>query len=148
MFGNFVWDFRKFIARGNVIDLAVGVVVGTAFSAITTSLVNDIIMPPIGLIIGGDDFNNLGIILQNADRYPSVTAAVEAGEAVLLWGRFVNTVINFLIISLVMFSVIRTVNTVQDLREQEEADPDSPAQPPREVKLLEEIRDLLAEGKN
>ena len=142
----FFAEFRKFIARGNVMDLAVGIVVGTAFSAVTNSLVENIISPPLGLLIGEVDFSNLGIILKNADQYASVKEAIAADAPVLQYGAFINTIINFLIVSFAMFLLIRLVNYLQDLREREEADPASPAEPPREVRLLEEIRDLLAQG--
>ena len=142
----FFAEFRKFIARGNVMDLAVGIVVGTAFSAVTNSLVENIISPPLGLLIGEVDFSNLGVILKNASQYASVKEAIAADAPVLQYGAFINTIINFLIVSFAMFLLIRLVNYLQDLREQEEEDPASPAEPPREVRLLEEIRDLLAQG--
>ncbi|MFO7547000.1 MAG: large conductance mechanosensitive channel protein MscL [Trueperaceae bacterium] len=92
-------EFREFISRGNVLDLAVAVVIGAAFGAVTTSLVNQVIMPIVGLALGGVDFANLGIILKDQDLYPSVASAVEAGAPVIQYGAFINTIINFLIIA-------------------------------------------------
>lgn len=136
-----VQDFRLFIAQGNVVDLAVAVVIGAAFGAITTSLVEDVIMPPVGLLIGGVDFAELGVVLKDADRYASSAEAIRAGAPVLRYGAFLNTIINFLIIALAMFTVVRAVAAVQRLRHRET---DTPEELPQEVALLQEIRDLLA----
>ncbi len=138
----FLQEFQKFIARGNVVDLAVAVVMGTAFGAITNSLVKDILMPPIGLLVGGMDFSNLAIILKG--EYASLEEAVAAGAPILRYGVFINTIINFLIVSLAMFVVVKTGTIIQDLRQAEEDDPASPVEPPRDIVLLQEIRDLLA----
>lgn len=138
-------EFREFISRGNVLDLAVAVIIGAAFGAITSSLVNQVIMPVIGLILGGVDFSNLGIILKDANLYPSVQAAVEAGAPVIQYGAFINTVINFLIIAFVVFVIVKSFNHMQELRaKKEEAAPETPPEPSAEEKLLTEIRDLLA----
>lgn len=102
-------EFKKFIARGNVMDLAIGVIIGGAFSAIVTSLVNDIIMPPIGLLLGKVDFSNLFIDLSGAG-YESLAAAQEAGAATINYGLFINAIINFLIVALVIFLVVRQLN--------------------------------------
>lgn len=102
-------EFKKFIARGNVMDLAIGVIIGGAFSAIVTSLVNDIIMPPIGLLLGKVDFGNLFIDLSGTG-YESLAAAQEAGAATINYGLFINAVINFLIVALVIFLVVRQLN--------------------------------------
>lgn len=131
-------EFRDFIKRGNVIDLAVAVIIGGAFGAIVTSLVNDIIMPPIGLILGGVDFTNLFINLSGGD-YASLTAAQEAGAATINYGLFINNVINFLIVAFVIFLIVRQINA---LKKAEEAAPPPPAGPTTE-ELLAEIRDLL-----
>jgi len=139
-------EFRAFIARGNVLDLAVAVVIGAAFGAITTSLVNQVIMPVVGLLIGGTDFNSLGIILKDRALYASVTDAVAAGAPVIQYGAFLNTVINFLIIAFVLFMVIRSFNALK-ARAERPAQPEVPATPPEpsaEERLLAEIRDLLA----
>ncbi len=137
-----IQDFRVFIAQGNVVGLAVAVVIGAAFGAITTSLVEDVIMPPVGLLIGGVDFSELGIILKDADAYASSAEAIRAGAPVLRYGAFLNTLINFFIIALAMFAVVRAVAAVQRLQHQET---DTPEELPQEVALLQEIRDLLAE---
>ncbi len=137
-------EFRDFINRGNVLDLAVAVVIGAAFGQITTSLVNQVIMPPLGLIIGGVDFANLGFILTDADQYATVTEAVEAGAPVIQIGAFLNTLINFLIIAFVIFLVVRSYNQMQArfVKKVAEAPAAAPA-PPADVQLLTEIRDLL-----
>jgi large conductance mechanosensitive channel len=125
---NFLADFRRFVARGNVLDLAVAVVIGSAFGAITTSLVDDILMPPIGFLVGGVDFQDL--VLRLSD------------EVVIRYGSFLNTVINFVIVAFAMFLVVRVATAVQNLRRQEAAS--EADELPLEVALLQEIRDLLA----
>ena len=139
-------EFREFISRGNVLDLAVAVIIGAAFGAITTSLVNQVIMPVIGLVLGGVDFSNLGIILKGAGTYASVKDAVAAGAPVIQYGAFLNTVINFLIIAFVLFMVIRSFNAMKRRGENrtEPSEPVVPPPPPAEERLLTEIRDLLA----
>nr|WP_312266008.1 large conductance mechanosensitive channel protein MscL [Neisseria sp.] len=135
--------FKAFIMRGNVVDLAVGMVVGTAFSGIVKSLVDDVIMPPIGLLIGGVDFSNLFITLKDGAKvvgpYPSLAAAKAAGAVTLNIGTFINTIISFLIIAAAIFAVIQFLNKLQ--RKQVEEAP--PAEPSEEVLLLREIRDSL-----
>lgn len=127
-------EFKQFIARGNVIDLAVGIIMGAAFTAIVNSLVSDIIMPPIGKITGGLDFSNLFIDLSGGE-YASLAAAKAAGAATVNYGIFINHIINFLIVSFAVFMLVKQVNR---LRKKQEA-----AAPPRSEVLLEEIRDLL-----
>jgi large conductance mechanosensitive channel len=137
-------EFREFITRGNVIDLAVAVIIGAAFGQITTSLVNQVIMPPLGLLIGGVDFSNLGFILKDADQYATVADAVAAGAPVIQIGAFLNTLINFLIIAFVIFMVVRAYNQMlKRFAKKEAAAPAAPAAPPADVQLLTEIRDLL-----
>lgn len=136
-------EFREFISRGNVLDLAVAVIIGGAFGAITTSLVNEVVMPVVGLILGGVDFSNLGIILKDGAAYVSVTEAVEAGAPVIQYGAFLNTVINFLLIALVLFLIIKSMNEAKS-RFEKPKPPAAPAEPSTEEKLLTEIRDLLA----
>lgn len=131
-------EFKMFAMRGNVIDLAVGVVVGGAFGKIVTSLVNDIIMPPIGLLTGGVDFNRLRSVLKAAD---SATA-----EVAINYGAFVNTMVQFLIIALAVFFAVRAINRMVRQFEPESAK-DVPAPPPPQVALLTEIRDLLKDRK-
>jgi large conductance mechanosensitive channel len=137
-------EFRDFINRGNVIDLAVAVIIGGAFGQITASLVNQVIMPPLGLLIGGVDFASLGFILKDAALYPTVAAAVEAGAPVIQIGAFLNTVFNFLIVAFTIFLVLRAYNRAQArFAKAEAAAPAEPAAPPADVALLTEIRDLL-----
>jgi large conductance mechanosensitive channel len=137
-------QFRDFALRGNVVDLAVGVIIGAAFGGIVTSLVNDIIMPPIGLLVGGVDFANLFVVLKEGTKvagpYASVAAAKAAGAVTLNYGVFLNTVINFTIVAAAIFAM---VTAMQKLRRKEEIKPT--ATPPRQEVLLEEIRDLLKE---
>lgn len=137
-------EFRDFINRGNVLDLAVAVIIGGAFGAITTSLVNQVVMPVIGLILGGVDFSNLGLILSGRDQYASVAEAVAAGAPVIQYGAFLNTVINFLLIALVLFFIVKAFNDMKK-RFEKPAPPAAPAAPTAEVKLLTEIRDALKE---
>ena len=113
-------EFREFVMRGNVVDLAVGIVVGAAFSQIANSLVNDIIMPPIGLILSRVDFSNLYISL-SGEQYRSLVAAQEAGAATLNYGLFINAVINFLVVAFAVFLLVRVMNRLQ---RQEEAPPE------------------------
>ena len=107
---NFINEFKTFVMRGNVIDLAVGVIIGAAFQAIVNSLVNDIIMPVIGLITGGLDFTNLFIQLNGAEKFATVAAAKEAGVAVLAYGNFITAVINFVIMAFVIFCLVKFLN--------------------------------------
>ena len=108
----FIKGFREFIERGSVVDLAVGIIIGTAFTGIVNSLVNDVIMPPIGLLLGNVDFSNLFINLSD-ESYDTLVAAQEAGAATINYGAFINTVINFLIIALVVFLIIRQINRMK-----------------------------------
>ncbi len=134
-------DFKAFIMRGNVVDLAVGMVVGTAFSGIVKSLVDDVIMPPIGLLIGGVDFSNMFLTLKEgakaAGPYPSLAAAKAAGAVTLNIGTFINTIISFLIVAAAIFMVVQLL---AKLKRTEEA---APAEPTEDVLLLREIRDSL-----
>lgn len=140
-------EFQAFINRGNVIDLAVAVIIGGAFGQITTSLVKQVIMPPLGLLIGGVDFAELGFVLKDAALYASVTEAVAAGAPVIQIGAFINTVINFLIVAFTIFLVVRMYGQAQARFARKEAEaPAAPAAPPADVVLLTEIRDLLRAG--
>lgn len=108
-------EFREFIMRGNVIDLAVGVIIGAAFGGVVTALVNDVIMPPIGLALGQVDFKDLFILLKEGTTpgpFPTVAAAKAAGAVTLNWGAFVNTVINFLIVGFAIFMLVRAANRI------------------------------------
>jgi large conductance mechanosensitive channel len=134
-------EFREFAIKGSVVDLAVGVIIGAAFGGIITSLVNDVLMPPIGLLVGDVDFSNLFIVLKEGARehgpYASLAAAKVAGAVTLNLGVFLNVIINFVIIAGAMFFVAKAINR---LRRQHAA---TPTPPPRSETLLEEIRDLL-----
>jgi large conductance mechanosensitive channel len=132
-------EFKEFISRGNVIDLAVGIIIGAAFTQIVNSLVNDVIMPPVGRITGGVDFSNLFITLSSG-TYASLEEAKKAGAATLNYGVFVNACINFLIVSFAIFVLVKAVNR---FRRKQAAAPAAPPAPPRNEVLLEEIRDLL-----
>ena len=136
-------EFREFAMKGSVVDLAVGVIVGGAFGTIVTSFVNDVIMPPIGLLIGGVEFTNLFIVLKVGTKergpYASLTAAKQAGAVTLNVGVFLNTLINFLIIAAAMFAVVKLVNRLR----RQYTTPPAPTAAPRTEVLLEEIRDLL-----
>jgi large conductance mechanosensitive channel len=132
-------EFREFAMKGNVVDLAVGVIIGAAFGAIVTSLVGDIIMPIIGAVTGGLDFSNYFIPLSKAVTATNLADAKKQG-AVLAYGSFLTLTINFIIVAFVLFLVIRAMNT---LKRKEEAAPAAPSKPSAEVELLTEIRDLL-----
>ena len=136
----FVNEFKAFIARGNVIDLAVGIIIGAAFTTIVNSLVKDIIMPPIGLLTGGVDFADLYINLTSVD-YPSLAAAEQAGAATINIGRFINAIVNFLIVAFAIFLLVKQLARFQRKREAEAV----AAPPPQSEVLLTEIRDLLKE---
>ncbi len=115
MFKNFVKELREFIMRGNVIDMAVGIIIGAAFGKIINSLVNDVIMPPIGLVLGKVDFSNLYYQLSPSDvTYQSLQAAKDAGAVVISYGAFINTVISFLIVAVAVFSLIKFMNKLQN----------------------------------
>jgi len=135
---SFISDFKAFAMRGNIIDMAVGVIIGIAFGQIVTSLVNDVIMPPIGLLLGNVNFSDLYIDL-SGKGYVSLAAAKAAGAPVIAYGAFINTIINFIIIALVVFLMVRMI--IKMAKKEEKGAP--PAAPTKEVQLLTEIRDLL-----
>lgn len=134
---DFLDEFKKFVMRGNVIDLAVGVVIGAAFGKIVASLVSDIVMPPLGLLIGGLDFSDLFITLKGPSGFATVAEAQKAGAVTLNYGLFINTIVQFTIVAFAIFVVIKQVNR---LHKKEEA---APPPPPKQEVLLEEIRDIL-----
>jgi large conductance mechanosensitive channel len=109
-------DFKEFIMRGNVLDMAVGIIIGIAFGAIVSSIVNDIIMPPIGVLLGNVDFSNLYVNLSGGD-YTSLAEAKKAGAATVAYGMFINTIINFLLVAVVMFFLIRVFNRFKKKQE-------------------------------
>ena len=129
-------EFREFAMRGNVVDLAVGIIIGAAFTTIVNSLVNDLIMPPIGLLIGGIDFSSFFVTLKGGS-FPTLEAAKAAGAVTVNYGLFVNAVIRFVIVAFAIFILVKQINR---LKAEEPAPP--PEQPRQEV-LLTEIRDLL-----
>jgi large conductance mechanosensitive channel len=132
-------EFKEFALRGNVVDMAVGIVIGAAFSTIVKSLVDDVIMPPIGLMTGGVDFSDLYVNLSGGD-YQSLAQAKEAGAATINIGVFINSVISFAIVAIALFLVVKGMN---QLRRKQEEEPASEPPPSREVQLLQEIRDAL-----
>ncbi len=131
-------EFRDFAMRGNLIDMAVGIIMGVAFGGLVNSMVNDLIMPIVGAVTGGIDFANVFINLSGPqDQYATLAAAKEAGAATLNLGVFINLVINFIIVAFVMFMLIKAMNKAMRKA------PPAPAAPPRSELLLEEIRDLM-----
>ena len=130
-------EFKEFISRGNVIDMAVGVIIGGAFTAIVNSLVNDVVMPVIGLIIGGINFSDL--------KYVITPASGSTAEAAIYYGSFLQSVVNFLLIALVVFTVVKAINR---FRSKKPAEPPKPAAPAEDILLLREIRDLLSRQEN
>lgn len=133
-------EFKDFAMRGNVVDMAVGIVIGGAFGKIVSSLVNDVLMPPIGLLLGGVNFTDLKITVKEA----SVDAAGQAINAVTLnWGNFVQVLIDFLIIAFAIFMVIKGMNSLKKKKEAAPVAPPAPPAPSAEEQLLAEIRDLL-----
>ena len=135
----FIHEFREFIARGNVLDLAVGVIIGGAFSTITSSLTADVIMPIVSIFLGGVDFSAMQIVL------PNLFGTVSETPNTLNYGNFLNAVINFLIMALVVFCIVKAFNRLRRKKEEASAAPVAPPEPSAEEKLLAEIRDLLKE---
>jgi large conductance mechanosensitive channel len=138
-------EFREFAMRGNVVDLAVGVIIGAAFGKIVTSAVEDLIMPPIGKVLGNLDFTNLYLALSDKiqkvnDQWPALVEAKKLGP-VIAWGNFISVSINFIIVAFCIFLMVKAVNTLR--RKFEGAPPSKPAEPTAQEKLLMEIRDLL-----
>lgn len=139
-------EFRDFAVKGNMIDLAIGVIIGAAFGAIVSSLVDDVFMPLIGLIIGGIDFSNLFIVLNNPNNVPvpSLQAAKDAGVAVLAIGVFINALVKFTIIAFVLFMVVKGINSMKRRMATEPVPPPAvPPAPTKEEVLLTEIRDAI-----
>jgi len=138
-------EFKEFAMKGSVLDMAVGIIIGGAFTPIVKSLVDDVLMPPIGLLLGKVDFSNLFLVLRGGEAtgpYATVEAAREAGAVTVNWGLFVNQVVAFLIVAFAVFVLVKGINR---WRRQEEAAPEpAPAEPAEEVVLLREIRDVLA----
>ncbi len=127
-------EFKAFAMRGNVVDMAVGIIIGAAFGKIVSSFVGDVIMPPLGLLIGGIDFSGLAVTLKAADEAAKTTAVT------LNYGKFIQTIIDFIIVAFAIFMAIKGMNA---LRKKEEAKPAEPPPPSKEVVVLSEIRDIL-----
>lgn len=140
-------EFKEFAMKGNMLDMAVGIIIGAAFGAIVTSLVKDVIMPPIGLLLGGVDFSNMFLVLKEGATAPApyadLAAASAAGAVTLNYGTFINSIVSFLIVA---FSVFLLVKGVNKLRREKPAEPEAPAPTPEDVLLLREIRDSLKRG--
>lgn len=142
-------EFQEFALKGNVLDMAVGIVIGVAFGTIITSLVNDVLMPPIGMLLGGVDFSELYFVVSAAEAVPgpysSLAAAREAGAVVIAWGLFANAIISFVIVAFAVFMLVRSFNKLRRAagpETEEEAPPGAP-EVSAEERLLGEIRDLL-----
>lgn len=131
----FFQEFKAFISRGNVIDLAVGVIIGSAFTSIVNSLVKDVVMPIISIIIGGINFTDLKIVITPATE--------EAAECAVYYGSFIQNIVNFLLISLVVFTFVKLLNSLRSKKEEPAPQPEPEPKPDPQLVLLEEIRDLL-----
>lgn len=137
-------EFKEFAMRGNVVDMAVGIVIGGAFGKIVSSFVADVVMPPLGTLLGGVDFKDLKYVMQEAVM-EGETVATE--EVAVRWGSFVMTIVDFVIIAFAIFMVIKGMNKMKKKKEEEPAPEPAPAEPTNEEKLLGEIRDLLQNQK-
>lgn len=133
-------EFQDFAVKGNVLDMAVGIIIGGAFGTIVKSLVDDVIMPPIGLLLGGVDFSDLFLSLKGGD-YASLAAAKEAGAPVIAYGQFINNIISFVVVAWAVFLLVKAMN---NFKKKQEAAPAAPPAPTKDQALLTEIRDLLA----
>ena len=131
-------EFRTIVMRGSVVDLADGVVIGAAFTAIVNSLVKDVLMPPVGMMLGGIDFSNFFIVLKGDPALTTLKAAADAGAVTLNYGLFINTILNFLIVAFVLFLLLRQINKLKAPQKDS-----APAQTPEDIQLLREIRDSL-----
>ena len=132
-------EFKEFALRGNVVDMAVGIIIGAAFTTIVRSMVDDIIMPPFGVVTGGVDFSNMFVAL-NGEHYDSLAQARQAGAPTVNFGVFINNVISFMIVAFVLFMAIKGMN---QLRRKQEEEPATEPPPSQEVQLLQQIRDAL-----
>ncbi len=133
-------EFKEFAVKGNVVDMAVGIIIGGAFGTIVQSMVKDVLMPPIGLLLGGVDFSDLFLVLKGAGEFKTVAEASAAGAVTVNYGLFINNVISFVIVAFAVFLLIKGINR---LKRQEAAAPPAPAVTPEDVLLLREIRDSL-----
>ena len=137
-------EFKQFALRGNVLDMAIGIVIGVAFGAIVSSLVDDIIMPPLGLVLGGMDFSQLFVVLRGEGDFNTIEQATEAGAVTWNIGLFINAVVKFVIVAFALFLLVKGFNTLRRKQDVAPEAPEAPVTPPRQELLLEEIRDLLA----
>ncbi|MCB1834432.1 MAG: large conductance mechanosensitive channel protein MscL [Geminicoccaceae bacterium] len=135
-------EFKEFALKGNVLDMAVGIIIGAAFTTIVTSLVDDVLMPPIGMILGGIDFSNYYINL-SGQEITSLAAARDAGQPVIAYGNFINAMIKFLIVAFALFLIVKNINNLKKMMEKDEEKAADEAPPPRNEVLLEEIRDAI-----
>ncbi len=136
-------EFKEFAVKGNVLDMAVGIIIGAAFGTVVKSLVSDVIMPPVGMMLGGVDFSNLFMTVQDgagAGPYSTLAAAQEAGAVTINYGVFINEILSFLIVAFAVFMLVKGFNK---MKREEEAAPEAPPEPSAEETLLTEIRDLL-----
>jgi large conductance mechanosensitive channel len=139
-------EFKEFAVKGNVLDMAVGIIIGAAFGTIVKSLVDDIIMPPIGLLLGGVDFTDLFLTISGGTSpgpYATLAAAKEAGAVTINYGVFINGLISFLIVAFAVFLVVKSFNTLKRKEETAPEAPPAPPEPSAEEKILTEIRDIL-----
>ena len=139
----FVKEFKEFAMKGNVMDMAVGVIIGGAFGKIVTSLVNDVLMPVISLCTGGVDFTNLFVKLSGEGDFHTLAEAQEAGASVMAYGQFIQNIVDFLIVAFCIFLMIKCMNKLNKKKEEEPAPAPEPPAPTKEETLLTEIRDLL-----
>ena len=140
-------EFKEFALKGNFVDMAIGIVIGAAFSTIVKSFVADIIMPVVGAVTGGVDFSNMFLVLSGGVEgvvYPTIAAAAEAGAVTINYGIFINAVVTFVIVAFVLFMVIKGMNKAKEASAKEEAEAEEAAEPSDDIKLLTEIRDALA----
>jgi large conductance mechanosensitive channel len=142
--GAMLKEFKEFAVKGNVLDMAVGIIIGAAFGTVVQSMVNDVLMPPIGILLGGVDFSDLFITLRQGaipGPYVNLEAAREAGAVTINYGVFANSLISFIIVAFAVFMLVRSFNKLK--RQEEKALDVAPAAPPADIVLLSEIRDLL-----
>lgn len=138
-----VKEFKEFAVKGNVVDMAVGIIIGGAFGTIVKSLVADIIMPPIGLLLGGVDFADLFVVLKGEGTFATLAEAAEAGAVTINYGMFINNVISFLIVAFAVFMLVKSINRLKREEEAAPAPAPAPAAPAEDIVLLREIRDSL-----
>ena len=138
----FMKEFKEFAMKGNVVDLAVAFIIGGAFNKIVSSLVNDVVMPPIGMALGGVSFSQLFINLSST-HYATMAEAEKAAAPILKYGQFIQTVMDFIIVALVVFCMVKLIKAMQEARRREEVAAPAPAATPEDILLLREIRDSL-----